>query len=461
MSIGYWRASAAILLAGIAGCAAVPLEPGKARVHELVQARSGAALPANAAHVDQSVQALLREPLQLPAAVQIALLRNPTLQLEFARLGIGAADAFEASRLSNPGVNFALLFPTGGASGNKLTAGATLGFSDLLLRPVRGRIAASEYLRTQELVAASILDLALDVQRAWFDCVGASQRAAVRRSIGESAQSAAALAARYHQAGNIDQIALQLQAAAASEARIASTQADADAAEARGHLQNLLGLSPADAQWTVPDSLPAPVTAAADPAKLQTRALEQRLDLAAARYQVAAAEQQLSAAHRFRYLSPVDLGVAGEREADGSTRVGPSLSLKLPLFNQGQGVIARAQAQLDSARATQKLLEARIGSEVQMQATRMHSAFEQAAAYHDGLIPQREAVVARLQEQVNFMLTDTFNLLLAKQQEYAAYLGYVDTVHRYWQARVELTRAVGRRLPDDSTPIPQTPQVQP
>ena len=283
MSIGYWRASAAILLAGIAGCAAVPLEPGKARVHELVQARSGAALPADAAHVDQSVQALLREPLQLPAAVQIALLRNPTLQLEFARLGIGAADAFEASRLSNPGVNFAVLFPTGGASGNKLTAGATLGFSDLLLRPVRGRIAASEYQRTQELVAASILDLALDVQRAWFDCVGASQHAAVRRSIGESAQSAAELAARYHQAGNIDQIALQLEAAAASEARIALTQADTDATEARVHLQNLLGLGAAEASWTVPESLPPPATAAADPAKLQTLALEQRLDLAAAR----------------------------------------------------------------------------------------------------------------------------------------------------------------------------------
>lgn len=461
MWIRYWRASAAALLIAVAGCAGVPLESGQTQVAELVQARSGATVSAEPPTVEQAVRESLHEPLQVATAVQIALQRNPTLQIQFAHLGLSAADVFEASRLSNPGLSFAVLFPIGSASGNKLNAGATLSFSDLLLRSVRGRIAASEYRRTQELVAASILDLTLDVQRAWFECVGATQRAGVRRSIDESARSSTELADRYLQAGNIDQLMLQLHAAAASEAHIAARQAAAEVAEASGRLRTLLGLNAADGPWSVPDAIPEPVTAEVDVPRLQTLALAQRLDLAAARSQVSAAEQQLTVAHQYRFLSPMGLGVAGEREADGSKRLGPSVSLSLPVFQQGQGAIARAQAELVSARATQQLLEAQISNEVQLQADRMRTAREQTTSYREGLIPQREAVVARLQEKVNFMLTDTFSLLLARQQEYTAYLGYIDAMQAFWSARVELVRAVGTRLPDDETPAVNNPQVQP
>ena len=461
MWIRLWRVSAASLLSFVAGCAGVPLQSGQTRVAELVQSQAGVTVSSERSDTDQSVRGWLREPWAVSTAVQIAMLRNPTLQMQFARLGVGAADVFEASRLSNPGLSLAVLLPLGGASGDKLTAGASLSFSELLLRHVRTGIAESEYRRTQELVAASILDLAVDVQRAWFDCVGATQKAAVRRTIVESAQTSADLAERYHQAGNIDQLALQLQASAASEAQIAAQQAAGDVTEARARLQALLGLTAEEASWSVPDSLPEPLTAELNVLKLQTLARTQRLDLAAARSHVSATDQQLLATHHYRYLGPTDLGVAGEREADGSKRVGPSVSLALPVFNQGQGAIARAEAESAGARAAQQLVETQIGNEVQLQADRMRLARAQAASYRDGLIPQREAVVARLQEQVNFMLTDTFNLLLAKQQEYAAYVGYIDAVQSYWSARTELMRAVGTRLPDEATPPMKKPQVQP
>ena len=283
----------------------------------------------------------------------------------------------------------------------------------------------------------------------------------MHRTIEESAQSAAELANRYHQAGNIDELALLLRSAAASEAHIAARQAAAEVTEARARLQDLLGLGVADAQWTVPEVLPDPVTTVTDIPRLQALALTQRLDLAAARAEVAAAQQQLSVAQHYRYLGPTDLGVAGEREADGSKRLGPSLSLTLPVFNQGQGAIARAEAQLARAGATRQLLETQIGNQVQLQADRMSAARERAVAYREALIPQREAVVARYQERVSFMLTDSFNLLLAKQQQYAAYGGYVDAVQAFWSAQVELTRAVGTALPDGEPATEKNPQVQP
>lgn len=146
----------------------------------------------------------------MSTAVSVALSRNPILQSQFARLGLSAADVFEASSLSNPGLGLAVLWPEGGASGTKLTAGASSGFGELLLRHARIGVVSSEYRRMQELVAGAVVGLTVDVQRAWFDAVAATQKAAMRRTMAESAQTAADLAERYHQAGNINQLALAL-----------------------------------------------------------------------------------------------------------------------------------------------------------------------------------------------------------------------------------------------------------
>ena len=462
MGIRFGRAAVAGALTLAGGCAGVPIESGRTQVVELVQARADSATSKSVAASAPTVNAVqtrlpaegeqrvhdwLDEPLQVATAVHIALLRNPELQLQFARLGISAADMFDASRLSNPGLSLTALLPQESAVGNKWNAGATLGFSNLLLRHARTGMAASEYHRTQELVAAAILNLGIEVQEAWFGCVGATQRAAIRQTVDEAAQTTAELARRYQQAGNVNQLTLQINTAAASEAR--------------ARLQSLLGLSAAEAQWTVPPALPEPPATETHITTLQSLAMTQRLDLAAARTQVSTLEQQLAATRQYRYLGASTVGVAGEREADGTRRIGPSLSLALPLFNQGQGAIARAAAELDAAHAAQRQLELQIDNDVQRQSDRMQLAREQVLRYREGLIPQREAVVARLQEQVKFMLTDTFNLLLAKQQEYAAYEGYVEAVHSCWSARVELMRAVGARLPDDEPSESPPQEVQP
>jgi cobalt-zinc-cadmium efflux system outer membrane protein len=435
----------------INGCASVPIGAGQDSVIESVRTRAGSAVAESVVAqgtMDQRVREWLAEPLQADIAVQIAMLRNPELQLQFARLGISAAEVFDASRLTNPLLSFAVLRPRAAVSGTKQTAGATFGFSDLLLRSARRGVAASEYQRVQQLVAAAILNLAIEVQHAWLDCVDAAQRAAIRQTIAESAQTAAALATRYADAGNISQLTLQLRAAAASEAQIASQAALIEQSRARSRLQTLLGLGSDESQWMLPTTLPTPPAAEASAAQLQTIASAQRLDLAAAHSHAIALTRQLTATHRYRYLGTSEIGAVSEREADGTWRVGPSLTLALPLFNQGQGALARATAELNAARAAERALELQIGNEVQLQTERLHLAREQTTTYRESLIPQREAVVARLAEQANFMLTDTFNLLLAKQQEYSAYEGYVDAVHDYWVARAELTRAVGGRLPE-------------
>jgi cobalt-zinc-cadmium efflux system outer membrane protein len=149
-------------------------------------------------------------------------------------------------------------------------------------------------------------------------------------------------------------------------------------------------------------------------------------------------------------MGSVDVGVAAERDHDGSKLLGPSLSLQLPIFNQGQGAIARTQGLLEEKRGQLRALEVNIETGVRLGTERVQAAREMAEEYRSTLIPERESVVTHSQENVNAMLMGVFELLLAKEQEYDAYQGYLEAVRDYWLARVDLTRSVGARLPSES-----------
>jgi len=75
------------------------------------------------------------------------------------------------------------------------------------------------------------------------------------------------------------------------------------------------------------------------------------------------------------------------------------------------------------------------------------------------LIPARETVVERSQQEQNFMLIGVFELIQAKTQEYNAYQGYLEAIRDYWLARIELMRVVGGRLPSEKEATGQTPSV--
>jgi len=70
-----------------------------------------------------------------------------------------------------------------------------------------------------------------------------------------------------------------------------------------------------------------------------------------------------------------------------------------------------------------------------------------AEAFRTQLVPARMEATRQAQQEENFMLIGTFELLLSKQREYDAYQGYLEALGDYWIARAALAEAVGRRLP--------------
>jgi len=446
------------IVAALGGCASQGASTALERPQSLVAERAGRQYEWNTPpqsgmeldiEVKEHVQRLLQQPLSLQAAVQIALLRNPRLEIEYARLGIAAADVLEASQLSNPALGARVLAPVNVGYATLIGGGLSQSFSDLLLLHVRKRLSLGEYQRAEFLIAAAIVDLTADVRTAWYGAVGAQQVATMRATMAAAAQTAAELAGKFHDAGNISDLQLTLERAAATQERIAATRARADAARARAALNELLGLGGEEDHWMTPKMLATPVLREDDADALIDIARSQRLDLLAARREVAVLEQSLETTRRYRWLGRVDAGVEAERDDDRSRLVGPSLTLELPLFNQGQAAIARARALLDEQRGRLHALELSVDNAVRLGVERVRAAREIADDYRSALIPERDSALIGMQENANYMLIGTFELLLTKQEQYVAYQGYLEAIRDYWLARSELMRSVGARLPSE------------
>ncbi len=447
-----------VLATGAAGCTTLPEGKGYTETNALLTDRLGVAPDYSGG--DNAVLAtdeLPIAPIDPETAMKLAFLRSPRVAQVYSRIGLSRADLEGARRLINPGLGVSYLDSSRG--GEQITRSLTLSVTDLLLRPVRKRYAAATLQQMQLQVAGELQALATDAEVSWYHAAAAEQIANTRALIAKSAQQSALLAQRFFAAGNINRLQLAQERAAAATANIESVRARARALQARTALANVLAL-PVEAPWTL-SPLPAlPDSDAVEPDELLRLSIEQRLDLAAARQQLDLREDSFAMARRWRWLGRFEVGYERESEAEGGVMHGPTFAIELPFFNQGQDVTERAWAQRTEALAhlDQMLLDVR--NEVRGAVAGVQMAREVTEHYLNELVPAREDVVARTQEEVNFMLKGIFELILAKQAGYDAWQGYLEAVRDYWIEYTRLRVAVGGRLPDQ--PVQNKPlELQP
>ena len=400
------------------------------------------------AAADEAVRALLRRPLTAGRAVQVALLNNRALQAEFAEVGVSHGEYVSAGLLKNPTLAASARFPDRSSYVTDLEGAVAQDFLSLLLLPLRKKLAA-EGLRAAEARAADeTLRVAAEVRRAFYTYQARHQLIARLELTADTSAAAADFTRSLHAAGNVNDLDLVNQQAALSQAKIDVTQARAQTLNDREAVNRLLGLDGLQASaWTAAASLPPIPGKEPSAAALQARADRQRLDLQAARAQVAAAERALALKVGTRYLpASIDLGVNTEREPEGEHVTGPTLDLELPIFNQGQGEIATLRAR---ALQTRRQLEAKtIDAHSEVRAARAQVAANRALALsvRDTVLPQRQQVLRLTLEQYNSMLKGAYDLLTAKANEAAAERTYLEAWRDYWIARADLERAVGGKL---------------
>ena len=391
-----------------------------------------------------------RGALASDSAVRLALLRSPALRASLASVGIAAADLWQASTLPNPVIGAQYGAP---AAGGTAITSVGLGFSIVtaLQVPLRRRIATAELAGAEQRVADAVLGLMNDVRRAYVGVQHAQQVLELRQNMATAASASAGAAKALRVAGNVSTLLLAGEEAMAAQAAADLPDADRDLDVARAALSRLLGAGIADTAWTVPLLLREPDTTAWRLAPLDSLALARRLDVAAARDAARAAAAALGLSERFSLLADGTIGAFVERDPDGRF-AGPTVSVPLPLFEQGGAAIARARAVLRERVARHDVLVGDVHADIRVRLAQVRATRQRAQQLRRVVLPLRRRVIEEAQRHLNVNDISVFVLLQAKQAEFDTGRLYLDALRDYWNARGDLERSAGGSLPEPATP---------
>lgn len=194
-------------------------------------------LPRPAQDATAQINTLLSQPLSADAAVRIAILNNPDLQIALGAAGLSITDA------------------TASDSPLKLQA------------------------------RQAITALSARAYKAWVAAVAAEQYARLLGDAKETLETSGELTRRMAQVGNVAKLTLTRAQLALSEAALEVARAQAAAFTAREHLTVTLGLWGAQTQFQLPSELPALPAQVQEIPNIEERALQARPDLGLARTQ--------------------------------------------------------------------------------------------------------------------------------------------------------------------------------
>src|SRR5213595_2867472 len=238
--------------------------------------------------IQEAIRALLRRTLSADAAVQVALLNNRELQATFEEIGIAHADLIEAGLLKNPIFAGDARFPNRSPSGTDIEMSIAQELFDLLVIPLRKKVATAQLMKTKLQVGDAILKLAAGVKAAFYELQAEQQLLGRLKAINETDVAAVELAQRQHEAGNISDLDLANQQATYSQSKLDIAETSASIRASREKLNRLMGTWGGDTAWTINNELPELPPGDLPQQRLESLAISQRLDLAATKTQIGA-----------------------------------------------------------------------------------------------------------------------------------------------------------------------------
>ena len=265
--------------------------------------------------LDQRVAELLSKPLTADDAVQVALLNNRGLQATFQELGITEAEMVQAGRLPNPGFSFGRL-----KRGDEieLERGLHFNLARLIVLPFIGQLEARRFERTQGMVAMSVLALAADTRKAYYNALAAVETVRYMRQVKQAADASAELARHMQQVGNFSKLQRAREQVFYADASLNLARAEQAQRSTRERLTRLLGAWGAQSAFTLPERLPdLPNEVMALP-DIERVALAQRLDVLGAKLAAEQTARNLGLTRATRFINVLELGLRNRRSNEGS-----------------------------------------------------------------------------------------------------------------------------------------------
>ena len=433
--------------AAFSGCANFSPDGGFATVEQTAQERLGKELrwartEADRDRIDKRVSELLARPLTVDDAVQVALLNNRGLQATFQELGITEAEVVQAGRLPNPGFSFSRL--KRGAE-IELESGLHFNIARLIALPYIGQMEARRFEQTKAQVAMSVLSLAADTRKAYFNAVAAEEGVRYSRRVRQAAEASAELARRMEQVGNFSKLQRAREQSFHADAALNLARAEQVQRSTRERLIRQLGAWGSQSQFTLPERLPELPKSVPDLPDIERVALAQRLDVQSARLATEQMAANLGLTRATRFINVLELGAVRNRSNEAPTQRGWEIGLELPLFDWGDARVARAEAVYMQSlhRAAETAINAR--SEVREAYTGYRSAFDIARHHLDEIVPLRQRIAEENLLRYNGMLIGVFELLADARAQIVSVNNAIESLRDFWIAQADLDMAlIGR-----------------
>jgi outer membrane protein TolC len=398
----------------------------------------------DAAAARAEVERLLKRPLTVDSAVQIALLNNRGLQAAYNELGIAEAVRVQQSLPPNP--HFSVTRMTGSVE-TEIERQIVANILALATLPVRSEIAAERFHQAQLAAALATLRVAAEARRAIYRAVAAQETVGLFTQANEAAETMAQLAKRLGETGAMNKLDQAREQAFHSDIVIRLASAQQRASRERERLVRVLGLWGNDLKFALPKSLPPlPKRALALPAAEQ-EAVRRRVDLQIARIELDTLAKAYGLTNATRFINVLEAGYADKLTKEKATGEsirdrGFTVSFEVPMFDFGETRVREAEQTYMQAvnRLAQKAVNVR--SEAREAYRNYRTSYDIATHYQREVLPLRKIISDEMMLRYGAMQVDVFTLLLEAQQKLNASAAASDAMRDFWLASTDLSTAM-------------------
>lgn len=382
-------------------------------------------------------------------AVKTALMNNPSLQADFAKLGIAKADLIQAGLYTNPTTNNVFRFPTAdhgpGTAQTNIESITTGKLSDLWQVPLRKKIYEDELEIITLRILTAILDIVEQTKSAYDACVRADLQLENEKILLEFTKELHAEI--YYRQGfgyssDLDKYTVDAQVAAA---QVAMAVREKDRKNAYLHLTQLLGITPSSKEIILTDTIfdAVMVTSLCD---LESYALEFRPEMLIAHYKIRRFEDTIRF-EKSRIWKDVNIGIGYKQDFDKPFRGwGPAINFEIPLFDTNYAQIAKAEFEFERAKKKLRYRKIKIQEELRSAFNVVNKEKKEIAYYNTFIIPYYEKAVDYTYMYANTM---QLNMLTAIESQITLYKAEQKLIDKYYNLHIacnKLERAYGKNI---------------
>lgn len=382
--------------------------------------------------------ALLDEPVNQSAAVELALLNSPAVRTMLANHWQQSASTALSGSIPNPVFEFERVSADEELEIERILA---IGLLDLLRLPMLARGATMQLEANQVTLASDTVALVTRVRQAWVEAVVAQQLAVYAEQMFSSAEASATLATNMQAIGNFNALSRARQQAYYADAATNLTVARHRALASREALIRLLGLDDAQtAKLQLPARLPElPELPVAAPDVTAT-ALEARLDvnMAMAGLKLATLQQGLKLAGE---ITDIELAAVSESvwsDGERESARGYEIGIQLPLFKNIAQVRNQLNARSLAASSTLESVTRSAISHLRESYSAYRSNYDIAKHYRDEVVPLQQLISEENVLNYNGMIIGVFELLDDSRAQIQTVQSSIEAAGQFWLADAAL-----------------------